>query len=76
VQAGVPGSDAGYVGNVNTTEIPHDRHIGDSRALNADQINDVIAFLCTLSDGYDPAHPESLPLPPQCQAAASAFVTP
>jgi cytochrome c peroxidase len=76
VQAGVPGSDAGYVGNVNTSEIPYNRHIGDAPALDADEINDVIAFLCTLTDGYDPNHPESLTLPAQCQAAVSAFVTP
>ena len=76
VQKGVPGSDAGYVGNVNTLEIPYNRHIGDSPALSADEINDVIAFLCTLTDGYDPKHPESLILPAQCQAAVNAFISP
>ena len=72
VTAGVPGSDAGYVGNVNTLEIPYNRHIGDTPALNSDEINDVIAFLCTLTDGYDPANPAALVLPTQCQAAVSA----
>ena len=29
VNINVPGSDASYVGNVNTLEIPYNRHIGD-----------------------------------------------
>ena len=76
VQKGVPGSDAGYVGNVNTLEIPYNRHIGDAPALTPDEINDVITFLCTLTDGFDPGRPDSLVLPAQCQAAVNAFVTP
>jgi hypothetical protein len=72
VQKGVPGSDAGYVGNVNTLEVPYNRHIGDTPALDADEINDLIAFLCTLTDGYDPNDPSALVLPSQCQAAVSA----
>ena len=67
----VPGSDAGYVGNVNTLEIPYNRHIGEAPALSPDDINDVIAFLCTLTDGYDPQNPP-LVLPVQCQAAVNA----
>jgi cytochrome c peroxidase len=72
VQAGVVGSDAGYLGNVNTSEIPYNRAIGDTPTLSPDEIDDVIAFLCTLTDGYDPAHPDALALPAQCQAAAHA----
>jgi cytochrome c peroxidase len=72
VQRGVPGSDAAYVGNVNTLEVPYNRHIGDTPALAADEINDVIAFLCTLTDGYDPNNPSALVLPAQCQAAVTA----
>jgi cytochrome c peroxidase len=71
----VPGSDASYVGNVNTLEIPYNRHIGDQPALSPDDINDVIAFLCTLTDGYDPANPTAQVLPAQCQAAVSAATT-
>jgi len=66
----VPGSDANYLGNVNTGEIPYNRHIGDLPALNADEINDVIAFLCTLTDGFDARNPGAQVLPAQCQAAA------
>ncbi len=72
VQAGVVGSDAGYLGNVNTSEIPYNRHIGDTPTLSTDEIDDVITFLCTLTDGYDPANPNGQALPAQCQAAAKA----
>ncbi|MBL6751751.1 MAG: c-type cytochrome [Nevskia sp.] len=71
VKAGVVGSDAGYLGNVNTGEIPYDRHIGDQPALTPAEIDDVVAFLCTLTDGYDPANPSALRLPAQCQAAGA-----
>jgi cytochrome c peroxidase len=66
-----PGSDAGYLGNVNTGEIPYNRSIGDEPALNPGEINDLITFLCALTDGYDPSHPNALILPAQCQAAAA-----
>jgi cytochrome c peroxidase len=68
VLAGVPGSDAGYSGNVNATEAPFNRHIGDAPALDAAEIDDVIAFLCALTDGYDAANPAALTLPAQCTA--------
>lgn len=72
VRPGVVGSDAGYLGNVNTGEIPYNRSIGDAPALSPDEIDDVITFLCTLTDGYDPAHPAAQVLPAQCQAAVRA----
>jgi len=72
VKAGVVGSDAGYLGNVNTSEIPYNRAIGDTPALSPDEIDDVITFLCTLTDGYDPARPTAQALPAQCQAAVHA----
>jgi cytochrome c peroxidase len=75
VKAGVVGSDAGYLGNVNTSEIPYNRAIGDTPALSPDEIDDVITFLCTLTDGFDPANPGAQVLPAQCQAAAHAAAT-
>jgi cytochrome c peroxidase len=66
-----PGSDAGYAGNVNTSEIPYNRRLGGTPALSAAEIDDLITFLCTLTDGYDPAHPGAQVLPAQCQAAVS-----
>ena len=38
--------------NVDTTDAPFDRRAGDAPALTAAQIEDVIAFLGTLTDGY------------------------
>ena len=75
VTPGVVGSDAGYLGNVNTSEIPYNRVIGDTPALSPDEIDDVITFLCTLTDGFDPANPAAQVLPAQCQAAASPAAT-
>ena len=43
-----------YRGNVNTTEGPYHRRPGDVPALSDAEIDDVIVFLRTLSDGYAP----------------------
>lgn len=45
---------AQYHANVNTTEVPYNRKAGDSPALSDAEIDDVIAFLRTLSDGFAP----------------------
>jgi cytochrome c peroxidase len=41
-----------YRGNVNQEEVPYNRKPGDQPALSDAEIDDVIAFLGTLSDGY------------------------
>lgn len=41
--------------NVNTEEVPYDRHPGQAPRLDESEIDDLIAFLGTLTDGYDPA---------------------
>lgn len=41
-----------YKANVNTTEVPYNRTVGDAPALSDAEIDDVIVFLNTLSDGY------------------------
>lgn len=41
-----------YHGHVNTEEAPYDRKPGDAPALNEAEIEDVIAFLHTLTDGW------------------------
>lgn len=41
--------------NVNTTEVPYDRHPGEAPRLNDFEIDDLVVFLGTLTDGYDPA---------------------
>jgi hypothetical protein len=61
---------------VNTGEIPSNRVLGDQPALDPDEINDMITFLCTFTDGYDPKNPDALVLPAQCQAAAAAASSP
>jgi cytochrome c peroxidase len=43
-----------YQANVNTTEAPYDRRIGEAPALTDAEVDDVIAFLKTLTDGYKP----------------------
>ena len=43
-----------YVSNVNTTEVPYNRKRGDEPALSVDEIDDVVTFLQTLTDGYIP----------------------
>jgi cytochrome c peroxidase len=45
---------ASYHGNVNTTEVPYNRHLGDVPALSPADIEDIVAFLQTLTDGYNP----------------------
>ena len=43
-----------YHGNVNVTEVPYNRKPGEAPALNPDEIDLVIEFLNTLTDGYQP----------------------
>ena len=45
---------AQYRANVNTSEAPYDRRLGDAPALSDAEIDDLIAFLRTLDDGYVP----------------------
>lgn len=42
-------------GNVNSGEVPYDRKLGQAPRLSEAEIDDVIAFLGALTDGYDPA---------------------
>lgn len=42
------------VGNVNTSEAPYDRVPGQAPRLSPREIDQVVAFLRTLSDGYSP----------------------
>jgi cytochrome c peroxidase len=47
--------------NVNTSEVPYDRHPGQAPRLDDSEIDDLIAYLGTLTDGYDPATDTSDP---------------
>jgi len=43
-----------FARNVNTSEAPYNRKAGQAPALSNAEIDDVVAFLKTLTDGYDP----------------------
>lgn len=45
---------AKYHGNVNTSEAPYDRKVGEMPRLSDSEVDDVVAFLKTLTDGYRP----------------------
>ncbi|MEF0940759.1 cytochrome-c peroxidase [Rhizobium sp. BR 362] len=46
---------AQYQANIDIIDAPMNRKLGDAPALNDTEIADVVAFLKTLTDGYDPA---------------------
>jgi len=59
--------------NVNVGEVPYTPPTfagGQAPTLTARDIDDVVAFLCTLTDGYDPSTPAAYPVPAQCQPGA------
>ena len=59
--------------NVNIAEVPYTPPTfegGQAPTLTAAEIDDVVAFLCTLTDGYDPANPSAYNVPAQCQPTA------
>jgi cytochrome c peroxidase len=64
-----------YDANVNIGEVPYTPPTfggGQAPTLNAEDIDDVVAFLCTLTDGYDPTNPTAYNVPAQCQPSAAA----
>ena len=44
---------------------------GNAPTLTAAEIDDLVAFLCTLTDGYDPQHPAAYNVPAQCLSGAN-----
>jgi cytochrome c peroxidase len=63
-----------YDANVNIGEIPYTPPTiggGQAPTLTADEIDDVVAFLCTLTDGFDPDNPSAYNVPAQCQPTAA-----
>jgi cytochrome c peroxidase len=60
--------------NVNIAELPYTPPTfegGQAPTLTASEIDAVVAFLCTLTDGYDPANPSAYNVPIQCQPTAA-----
>jgi cytochrome c peroxidase len=63
-----------YDANVNIGEVPYTPPVfggGQAPTLTAQDIDDVVAFLCTLTDGFDPANPSAYNVPAQCQPVAA-----
>jgi cytochrome c peroxidase len=59
--------------NVNIGEIPYTPPTfagGQQPTMNAAEIDDVVAFLCTLTDGFDPSNPDAYKVPAQCAPQA------
>lgn len=49
-----------YWSNVDTTDAPFNRHVGDPPPLTRQDIQDIIAFLHTLDDGYTTKHVQAV----------------
>lgn len=67
-----------YDANVNVGEAPYvlpNFAGGPAPTLNAQEIDDVVAFLCTLTDGYEPSNPSAYVVPDQCAPTASGTVS-
>ena len=58
-----------YDANVNVAEVPYNP--GLALSLNAREINQIVNFLCTLTDGFDPNNPSAYRQQPQCLKAAA-----
>ena len=64
---------ADFDANVNIGEVPYTPPGfagGQAPTLTASEIDDVVAFLCTLTDGYDPQNPAAYQVPAQCLPGA------
>jgi len=63
-----------YDANVNIGEIPYTPPTlggGQAPTLTPEEIDDIVAFLCTLTDGFDPNNPSAYNVPAQCQPSAA-----
>jgi len=63
-----------YDANVNVGEVPYTPPTfggGQAPTLTAEEIDEVVAFLCTLTDGFDPKNPSAYNVPVQCQPTAA-----
>jgi cytochrome c peroxidase len=55
--------------SINLAEVPYNP--GLAPALTSGEISQLVTFLCTLTDGYDPANPAAYGTQPQCRQAAA-----
>jgi cytochrome c peroxidase len=61
--------------NVNAGEVPYTAPKsvgGNAPTLDAQEIDALVAFLCTLTDGFDPNNPSAYNVPAQCLPKESA----
>ncbi|WP_455289803.1 cytochrome-c peroxidase [Cupriavidus necator] len=59
-----------YAGNVNVSEVPYIPSLAPT--LSDGEIADLVRFLCTLTDGFDPTKPMAYRVPSQCHATADS----
>ncbi len=59
-----------YAGSVNVSEVPYIPAMAPT--LTNSEIADVVRFLCTLTDGFDPANPTAYPVPSQCESTEAS----
>jgi len=60
-------------GNVNVGETPYTLPTfagGNAPTLTTAEIDELVAFLCTLTDGFDPSNPSAYNVPAQCAPGA------
>jgi cytochrome c peroxidase len=55
--------------NVNAVDVPFDP--ASAPSLTDGEINDLVVFICTLIDGFDPTKPAAYLRPGQCQLATT-----
>lgn len=70
VTADIVYNDLPVIYHANVEDPPPFRPLpGKLARLQPSEVQDIIAFLCTLTDGYDPANPARYRYPAQCKAA-------
>jgi cytochrome c peroxidase len=60
-----------YRRNVNVSEMPYIPSLAPT--LTNGEMADLVRFLCTLTDGYDPANPSAYRVPAQCNATEASI---
>ncbi|WP_412771047.1 cytochrome-c peroxidase [Ralstonia solanacearum] len=58
--------------NVNVSEVPYNPATAPS--MTSQEMSDLVHFLCTLTDGFDPARPSAYNVPAQCQSSTADSV--
>ncbi|MCO5397719.1 cytochrome-c peroxidase [Ralstonia sp. 21MJYT02-11] len=56
--------------NVNVAEVPYNP--AKAPSMTNQEMSDLVHFLCTLTDGFDPANPSAYRVPAQCGSTAAS----